>query len=80
LPRVLIPPKKNSRVRPATPTARERNRNIRSRARLGRRGSTGNEQACRVHAVDGDNACRATIPKCVARETFQLRHSQVRNS
>ena len=36
-PRVLIPPKKNSRVRPATPTARERNRNIRSRARLGRR-------------------------------------------
>ena len=36
-PRVLIPPKKNARVRPSTPTARERNRNIRSRARLGRR-------------------------------------------
>ena len=36
-PRVLIPPKKNARVRPATPTTRERNRNIRSRIRLGKR-------------------------------------------
>ncbi len=36
-PKVLIPPKKNARVRPATPTTRERNRNIRSRARLGKR-------------------------------------------
>ncbi len=36
-PRVLIPPKKNVRVRPATPTTRERNRNIRSRVKLGKR-------------------------------------------
>ncbi len=36
-PRVLIPPKKNARVRPGTPTTRERNRNIRSRVKLGKR-------------------------------------------
>ena len=36
-PRVLIPPKKNAHVRAATPTTRERNRNVRSRARHGKR-------------------------------------------
>lgn len=36
-PRVLIPPKKNAQVRRATSTTRERNRNIRSRARHGKR-------------------------------------------
>jgi hypothetical protein len=36
-PRVLIPPKKNAQVRRASSTTRERNRNIRSRARHGKR-------------------------------------------
>jgi hypothetical protein len=36
-PRVLIPPKKNARIKNKSSTWRERNRNIRGRARLGRR-------------------------------------------
>jgi hypothetical protein len=36
-PRVLIPPKKNAPVKPEVAALRERNRNIRSRARLGKR-------------------------------------------
>jgi len=36
-PRVLIPPKKNARVKPRSSVWRERNRNIRGRARLGKR-------------------------------------------
>lgn len=36
-PRVLIPPKKNARIKPKSSTWRERNRNIRGRARLGKR-------------------------------------------
>jgi transposase len=36
-PRVLIPPKKNAQVRLQVPVLRERNRNTRSRARLGKR-------------------------------------------
>ena len=36
-PRVLIPPKKNAQVKPEVAALRERNRNIRSRARLGKR-------------------------------------------
>ncbi len=36
-PRVLIPPRKGSRVRPKSATSRERNRNIRSQAQLGKR-------------------------------------------
>jgi hypothetical protein len=36
-PRVLIPPKKNAQVKPHVAALRERNRNIRSRARLGKR-------------------------------------------
>ena len=36
-PRVLIPPKKNAQVKPKVPALKERNRNIRSRARLGKR-------------------------------------------
>jgi hypothetical protein len=36
-PRVLIPPKKGARLAPNSPTSRERNRNIRARARLGKR-------------------------------------------
>ena len=36
-PRVLIPPKKNAQVKPKAAALRERNRNIRSRARLGKR-------------------------------------------
>jgi len=36
-PRVLIPPKRNAHLRPGVPTMRERNRNIRSRSRLGAR-------------------------------------------
>jgi hypothetical protein len=37
-PRVLIPPRKGASLAPATTETRERNRNIRSRARLGSRG------------------------------------------
>ncbi len=36
-PRVLIPPKKGARIAPRSPSSRERNRNIRSRERLGKR-------------------------------------------
>ena len=36
-PRVLLPPKKDARLAPRSPVTRERNRNIRSRARLGKR-------------------------------------------
>ena len=36
-PRVLIPPKKDALLAPTSPVTRERNRNIRSRARLGKR-------------------------------------------
>jgi hypothetical protein len=36
-PRVLIPPKKNAQLKPKVGVLRERNRNIRSRGRLGRR-------------------------------------------
>ncbi|MBN1607415.1 MAG: transposase [Polyangiaceae bacterium] len=36
-PRVLIPPKKNAQVKPEVAALRKRNRNIRSRARLGKR-------------------------------------------
>ena len=36
-PRVLIPPNKHAQLRRATSTTRERNRNIRSRARHGKR-------------------------------------------
>ncbi len=36
-PRVLIPPKNKARLRPKSSTSRERNRNIRSRKRLGKR-------------------------------------------
>ncbi len=36
-PRVLIPPKRNAQIAPISPTVRERNRNIRSRRRLGKR-------------------------------------------
>jgi hypothetical protein len=36
-PRVLIPPKSNAQVKPEAAILRERNRNIRSRARLGKR-------------------------------------------
>jgi len=36
-PRVLIPPKRNARVKPEVAILRERDRNIRSRARLGKR-------------------------------------------
>ena len=36
-PRVLIPPQKGANLGPPSPTTKERNRNIRSRARLGKR-------------------------------------------
>ena len=36
-PRVLIPPKNKASIRPESPSSRERNRNIRSRAQLGKR-------------------------------------------
>ena len=36
-PRVLIPPKRHAQVKPTVAGLRERNRNIRSRARLGKR-------------------------------------------
>jgi hypothetical protein len=36
-PRVLIPPKRNAQLRPKSSSSRERNRNIRSRRRLGKR-------------------------------------------
>ena len=36
-PRVLIPPKKNARIKPKSSAWRERNRNVRGRARLGKR-------------------------------------------
>jgi len=36
-PRVLVPPKNKARIKFDSPTTRERNRNIRSRARLGKR-------------------------------------------
>ena len=36
-PMVLIPPRRDAQLAPASPTTRERNRNIRSRLRLGRR-------------------------------------------
>jgi len=36
-PRVLIPPQNSAQLAPRSPTTRERNRNIRSRARLGKR-------------------------------------------
>jgi len=36
-PRVLIPPKKNAQLKPEVAVLRERNRNLRSRARLGKR-------------------------------------------
>jgi hypothetical protein len=36
-PRVLIPPRKSAQLRPKSATSRERNRNIRSRQRLGKR-------------------------------------------
>ena len=36
-PRVLIPPIHKARLRPKSPSSRERNRNIRSRAKLGKR-------------------------------------------
>jgi hypothetical protein len=36
-PRVVIPPRKDAKVAPDSPTTRERNRNIRSRARHGKR-------------------------------------------
>jgi hypothetical protein len=36
-PRVLIPPKRNAQLKPDVAVLRERNRNIRSRARLGKR-------------------------------------------
>ena len=36
-PRVLIPPKKNARIKPKSPAWRKRNRNIRGRKRLGKR-------------------------------------------
>ncbi len=36
-PRVLVPPRKGAQVRPNSAAARERNRNIRSQARLGKR-------------------------------------------
>ena len=36
-PRVLIPPKRNAQVKPEVAIWRERNRNVRSRARLGNR-------------------------------------------
>jgi len=36
-PRVLIPPRKDAQISPKSATTRERNRNIRSRARLGKR-------------------------------------------
>jgi hypothetical protein len=36
-PRVLIPPRKNAQLRPKSSACRERNRNIRSRTRLGKR-------------------------------------------
>jgi hypothetical protein len=36
-PRVLIPPNKDAQVKPDVAALRERNRNIRSRARLGKR-------------------------------------------
>jgi hypothetical protein len=36
-PRVLIPPKKNAQVKPEMAVLRERNRNVRSQARLGKR-------------------------------------------
>ena len=36
-PRVLIPPKRNAQVKPEVAVLRERNRNIRSRSRLGAR-------------------------------------------
>ena len=36
-PRVLIPPKKNAQAKPKVAVLRERNRSIRSRARLGKR-------------------------------------------
>jgi len=39
-PRVLIPPKKNAQVKPEVAALKERNRNIRSRARIGKHGGT----------------------------------------
>ena len=36
-PRVVIPPQKDAKLRPRSAASRERNRNIRSRARLGKR-------------------------------------------
>jgi len=36
-PRVLVPPKNKARIKPESPTTRERNRNVRGRAQLGKR-------------------------------------------
>ena len=53
-PRVLIPPKKNAKLAQKSPATRERNRNIRSRIRLGRRkwhAASGYSTRCKVETT-----------------------------
>ncbi len=53
-PRVLIPPKKNAQIHPDSPTCKERNRNIRSRARIGKQlwhTRSGYSKRCKVETT-----------------------------
>jgi hypothetical protein len=66
-PRVLIPPKSNAQVKPEAAILRERNRNIRSRARLGKRKWHTNSGYSRRSLVENTVYTRpSSVRRCAA--------------
>jgi len=71
-PRVLIPPKKNAQVKPDVAILRERNRNIRSRVRLGkRRWHTKSGYSRRSMAENAVYRYKCTIGRTMRSRTLQ---------
>jgi hypothetical protein len=66
-PRVLIPPKKNAQVKPEVAVLRERNPNIGSRSRLGKRQWHTKSRYSRRSMVGNTVYCTATKPSSGAR-------------
>ena len=78
-PRVLIPPKKSAHIRPGVPTMRERNRNIRSRSRLGARKwytRSGYSRRCMVENTV--YRCKALIGRTMRSRTLQGQRAEAR--
>jgi hypothetical protein len=78
-PRVLIPPKKNAKLSPKSANSRERNRNIRSRKRLGKRTwHTKSGYSKRSRAETTISRYKTTIGSMVRARTLQGQRVEAR--